>query len=49
MSHFQILIQDYLRCLLRTAVTASGVLTPLTDYVPLLLVMYECMRENYIS
>lgn len=49
MSHFKILIQHYLRCLLRIAVTASSALTRLSDYIPLLHVIYECMRGTYFS
>lgn len=49
MSHFKILIQHYLRCPLRTAVTARRALAQLSDYTPLLHVMYECMRGSYFS
>lgn len=49
MSHFKILIQHYLRCLLRIAVTSSSALTRLSDHTPLLRVMYECMKETYFS
>lgn len=44
MSHFKILIQHYLRCLLRIAVTARCASTRLSDCTPLLHVIYECMR-----
>lgn len=49
MSHFKILIQHYLRCPLRTAVTARSASTQLSNYTPLLHVMYECMRGSYFS
>lgn len=49
MSHFKILIQHYLRCLLRMAVRARTTLTRLGDYTPLLHVMYECVRGAYFS
>lgn len=49
MSHFKILIQHYLRCLLRIAVTARSALTRLSDYIPLLHVIYECVRGTYFS
>lgn len=49
MSHFKILIQHYLRCPLWTAVTAHSASTQLSDYTPLLHVMYECMRRSYFS
>lgn len=48
MSRFKILIQHYLRCLLRTAVTASSALTRLSDCTPLLHVMYECVSKGPI-
>lgn len=49
MSHFKILIQHYLSCLLRITVTACSALTRLSDCMPLLHVMYECMRWTYFS
>lgn len=49
MSHFKILIQHYLRCLFRIAVTASSTLTLMRDYAPLLHVMYDCVRGTYFS
>lgn len=49
MSYFKILILHYLRCLLRTTVTARQALMRLGDCTPLLYVMYECMRWTYFS
>lgn len=49
MGYFKTLILHYLRCLLRTTVTARHALTWLSDCTPLLHVMYECMRWTYFS
>lgn len=49
MSHFKILIQHYLRCPLRTAVTARRASTQLSDCTPLLHVMYERVKAAYFS
>lgn len=49
MSHFKILIQHYLRCPLRTAVTARRASTQLSDCTPLLHVMYERAKVAYFS
>lgn len=49
MSHFKILIQHYLRCPFRTAVTARRATTQLSDCAPLLQVMYERAKATYFS